>query len=251
MKLITLSLFNRYNYTASVLEHLAACHGIKDYVVLPVIDNDPKSDNQAAMLKLLSEFAQSGELKIDMPRFHDTLVGCNANIFTCLNVGFTITDFVIHIEDDILLAKDALQYFEWAKEKYRDDPTVFTVDAYNNESHASFPSAYSVKRAGSFKPWGWATWVDRWLDIKDRWQFGYASRPDLPSGGGWDVCMKQALRGDRHRAFPVLSRAKNIGAFGGCHTPSADWHWAKHNIKYWSNDLDQLEGKFEEISNGE
>lgn len=246
MKLITLSLYNRYDYTEQVLKHLSECIGIREYIIIPVIDKDYKELNQEVMLIALHEFAKSGKLNIDQPRFHETNVGCNANIFTCLNIGFQLTDFLIHLEDDILLAKDALQYFEWANAKYKDDKSVFTVDAYNNEDHLEYPSAYAIKRAKSFKPWGWATWIDRWLEIKDHWQFGYATRKDLPNGGGWDVCMKHSLRKDRYRVYPLLSRAKNIGAVGGCHTPCEQWHWAKHNIEYWSNDQEWLYNQFEE-----
>lgn len=256
-KIITLSLYNRPKYTVEVLNHLARCNGIQDYVVIPYVDQDPNDiygNMQAHMLHILHKFASSGVLNIDKPRFHESNVGCNAAIWCCLNEGFLFTDFVIHLEDDIILAKDALEYFEWANAKYKDDKTIFTVDAYNNEKYDSSivskvsEIAYKVCKADSFKPWGWATWIDRWNDIKDRWQFGYGPRPKEGfEGGGWDVCMKKLLRKDRYRIYPKLARCVNIGAKGGCHTPSAEWHKDKHDIQYWADNLTYSKQDFADV----
>jgi len=244
-KIITLSLYNRYDYTFEVLKHLACCKGIEDYRIIPVIDHDNKNGrNQADITQILYTAAKQTRLSIDQPRYHEGNVGCNSNIFTCLNIGFKITDFLIHLEDDIILASDALEYFEWCNKEYHDDPTVFTVDVYNNKEYKTKPSAFEVERSQSFKPWGWATWLDRWIDIKERWQFSYGPRfeggKQVFNGGGWDVAMKQYLRGNRYRVFPKLPRCKNIGAIGGCHTPSKEWHEEKHvkPVKFWSNDID-------------
>jgi hypothetical protein len=239
VKLITLSLYNRLEYTKKVLDALSLCHGVKDYVILPVIDRTPRGwDFQQTFVDLLHSYALAGKLNIDNPRLHDNNVGCNSNIFTCLNIGFQVTDFLIHLEDDIVLGEDALKYFEWANTQFKDDKTVFTVDAYNNTQHQTTPDPHMVQRSQSFKPWGWATWKDRWDGIKDKWQHGYGKREDLPNGGGWDVCMKQALRGNRCRIYPTLARCMNIGEVG-LHTPSKEWHWNKHTVSYWNRDLFQ------------
>jgi hypothetical protein len=249
-KIITLSLYNRPGYTVKVLDSLQRCEGIKDYVIVPIIDKQEGTNNQEFMRAILLKFAKSG-LPVDLPRFHEDNVGCNANIYTCLNIGFQFTDFLIHVEDDIVLAKDALKYFEWADKQYKDDKEVFTVDAYNNEQHDTFPSAYEIKRSQSFKPWGWGTWVDRWEGIKDRWQFGFEPRREngqiVFEGGGWDVCMKKLLRGDRYRIYPRIARCLNIGAIGGAHTPSEKFHHDKHDIKVWFDNLpENAEGDYYE-----
>jgi len=253
-KVITLSLYNREDYTFHVLDNLSKCKGIEEYVIIPVIDHDNQhGNNQRAMTELLFAATQQTKLKIDQPRYHQSNVGCNANIFTCLNIGFKVTNFLIHLEDDIILAPDALKYFEWASKEYEDDPTVFTVDAYNNKEYKAIPAKDEVERSQSFKPWGWATWIDRWNDIKDRWQFSYSPRFEhgkkVFNGGGWDVAMKEYLRRDRHRIYPKLPRCKNIGAIGGCHTPSKEWHENKHSkpVKFWAGDITDQVFEFNEI----
>jgi hypothetical protein len=256
-KIITLSLCNRPAYTEQVLQHLTKCVGVSEYRIIPVIDvhpNDHFRMNADHLTRLLLRYTE--RLSIDVPRYHDQHVGCNANIFTCLNVGFQFTDYVIHLEDDIILAKDALAYFEWAYTAYREDKTVFTVDAYNNTAYAEMPNAKEVERAKSFKPWAVGWFYDRFEAVRQDWQFEYGPRTyngKKFEGGGWDVFTKQCLRGDRYRIYPLLPRAKNIGAKGGCHTPSQDWHNKKHidPVKYWSNDLtDPVRDFYERKENG-
>lgn len=237
-KVITVSLYNRLDYTRQVFEHLNRCIGIRDYEIIAHIDWSPIQD------QFMEYFATSLPANINLlPYFSYKNLGCNKSIYQCLSLGFDDTDYLIHIEDDILLAKDALQYFEWASKKFKDDKTIFTVDGYNNGYSYSPGDLSIVYKATSFKPWGWATWKDRFEGIKDSWQFGYEGRYEqgecIFKGGGWDVCMKQLLRGDRCRVYPKIARTKNIGALGGVHTPSAEWHKRKHDISCWANDFNE------------
>lgn len=250
-KIITLSLFNRPKYTIQVLDNLALCRGIQDYRVIPIIDVLPNSNNVEVMYEILQKYLISKKLNIDAPRIPDRNLGCNLAIYTCLNTGFLFTNYLIHIEDDILLAPDALEYFEWANKQYKDNKSVFTVDTYNNLASQGVQSTdyQTVSRAKSFKPWGWATWIDRWEEIKDLWQFGFEPRTINGTkfeGGGWDLCMKKVLRGDRYRIYPNLARCINIGAEQGAHTPSPEFHWAKHTVKNWAGNTKYDYAEFRE-----
>lgn len=239
-KVITISLYNRVDYSKQVLEHLSKCFGIEEYKIYAHIDYSPWV---AEMVDLCS----NAPTNLNITAYHTTKnLGCNRSIYECLDWGFEDTDYLIHIEDDILLSYDALKYFEWAGETFKNDLSVFTVDGYNNTTIDINDKSiyYQVKKATSFKPWGWATWKDRWEGIKDRWQFNYGSRYEqgklVFGGGGWDVCLKQYLRGDRCRVYPLLARTKNIGAKNGTHTPSEEWHHRKHHVDVWANDIPGL-----------
>jgi hypothetical protein len=242
-KVITISLYNRVDYSKQVLEHLSKCIGVEDYEILVHIDRSPWVDE---LMDLVGGYSSDLDIHVFSPAKN---LGCNRSIYECLDWGFEDTDYLIHIEDDILLSYDALKYFEWAGETFKNDQTVFTVDGYNNENPFPVATCWSdnlhiVKKATSFKPWGWAIWKDRWEGIKDRWQFNYGSRYEqgklVFGGGGWDVCMKQYLRGDRCRVYPLLARTKNIGAKNGTHTPSEEWHHRKHHVDVWANDISGL-----------
>ncbi len=254
-KIITLSLYNREDYTFHVLNHLSKCNGIETYTIIPVIDHDNKSGrNQAEMTSLLYAATCQTKLKIDQPRYQQSNVGCNANIFTCLNIGFKVTDYLIHIEDDIILAPDALQYFEWCRTKYENDKEVFSVDAYNaNREKIVDQNPNIVCRNKKFRCWGWATWIDRWESIKERFPFSYGPQYEggkcVFKGGSWDCAVCDWLRGDRYRVYPLLARSKNIGAKGGAHTPSPEWHYKKHTENYrWAGDINADVRKFEELN---
>ena len=56
----------------------------------------------------------------------------NNDFDPCTPTSIAQASFVILVEDDILLAKDALTYFEWAREEYQSDKSIFTVSAYGD-----------------------------------------------------------------------------------------------------------------------
>ena len=144
---------------------------------------------------------------------------------------------VIVLDDDIVPAADCLRYFEWAGEKYRDDREVFTVSAYARETPP--PARYhSVRRLRWFTPWGWATWRDRWEEMRAHWGFGEPF--------SWDVIVNRT-RGERFEIQPFLSRVQNIGAEGGVHVPDPQWHREHQYNEFgaWSVSLDPA-GRFVE-----
>lgn len=235
---ITISLFNRPDYSKQVLDHLSRCINVENFQILVNIDKSPYQDE---LDELVSSYSSNLDIHSHMCPKN---LGCNRAIYECLDWGFEDADFVIHIEDDILLSRDALQYFEFCANKFIEDKTIFTVDGYNNTPYElNSNKEYKILKASSYKPWGWSIWKDRWDGIKDTWQFKYGSiyERDIRvfDGGGWDVCMKQYLRGDRMRIYPILARTKNIGALGGVHTPSKEWHDKKHGIEFWADNVIQ------------
>lgn len=233
---ITVSLFNRPDYSRQVLDHLAKCINVEHFQILVNID---KSPYQEELAELVAEFSTDLDIYSHMCPKN---LGCNKAIYECLDWGFEDADFNVHIEDDILLAQDALQYFEYCANTYVNRQAIFTVDGYNNQPYdLSSNKQYELNATKSFKPWGFGIWKDRWESIKDRWQFGYGSIYEqgkrVLDSGGWDVNMKKNLKGDRYRIYPRLARTKNIGAKGGVHTPSEEWHNKKHGIDLWADNV--------------
>jgi GR25 family glycosyltransferase involved in LPS biosynthesis len=85
-------------------------------------------------------------------------------------------DAVVVVEDDIVLARNALQYFHQALHYYRHSGGVGSVSGYAHPpSLLSIPrhypyDAYFLGRSFS---WGWATWSDRWEQVNwdvSRWE---------------------------------------------------------------------------------
>jgi len=133
-------------------------------------------------------------------------------------------EYVIFVEDDILLAPDALLFFEHCREEYRHDKQVFTVSAYRR-AIAPPEHYHRIIRQPWFTPWGWATWRDRFDDMSRRW--------DSVARVSWD-CTVNTIRDKRLELVPLFSRSQNIGALGGTYCPGPEWHRQNQFNEYWA-----------------
>jgi hypothetical protein len=129
---VTLVAYNRPEYFRQVLAALGKCRGVEKYTVMMFLE--PVSDEVVAVAK---EFEARGAAKKVVVHVNPVKFGFPHNLRQAVEVGFTQADYVILVEDDIVLAPDALEYFEWARDAYQNDPEVFTVSAYGDIGHAS------------------------------------------------------------------------------------------------------------------
>jgi hypothetical protein len=216
MKVITMTHFCRPQYSRQVIDRLKNCVGIEEYLILPSIDLG--SVEVAEMIGKI-DFAEC------RPVVNDPPLGCNLNTQQAIRRGFEISDFVIHVEDDILLAPDALRMFERG-EAFRHDKSVFTITGYNRDP-IEIGQFHHLDKRPWFSCWGWATWRDRWDEIDRR------LRADKVT---WDVITEKEARNGRYEIFPKLSRVQNIGAENGVNVPSPEWHAVNHRTKHWAGD---------------
>jgi hypothetical protein len=71
---------------------------------------------------------------------------------------------VIVFEDDLLLSKSSLQYFNEGLTKYANEEKVMHIGAYMFElDDKSIPETFFYRIATS---WGWATWARAWNDFE-------------------------------------------------------------------------------------
>lgn len=224
MKSLSISLFNRFEYTKTLFEYLAKCINIEDYKI--IISCEP--------VDYMVEFAKEFLPNQTTVYKNNVILGCQANIFMSIERGFSLGgNFHIHLEDDTIPGKDFLQYCEWANRKFEKDQEIFSVSGYVN-SNNKMKNCWDVKtdninltgKRKHFTPWGWGIWRDRWQEVKAGWDFGY-------NNGGWDVNMANNLRKDRYEIYPKISRIQNIGALNGVHVKDAEWHNRNHYNEYW------------------
>jgi len=235
-KTLTISLYNRPIYTNTLLDALNYCHGIDDYEI--DIFCDPGSEE---VIRIAKSFRPvQTEVFVNPVRY-----GCNSNIYQCLANGFKKNDYHIHLEDDTIPGRDCLLYFEWAR-KFKNDKNIFTVSGYvnsNNKTEHFIPLndiINGVSRRAWFTPWGWATWNDRWEEMKASWDLSGEM-------GSWDTKINQVLRKDRSELIPTISRIQNIGGELGTHVPSNEWHKTHHYNEYWIESLNEYPETYEEI----
>lgn len=236
MKTITVSLYNRPKYTKVLFDALNECQGIEDYKILVSIDPG---------CEIVQNLARSFRPDQTSVTVNQIRLGCNSNIFQSIARGFELSDYNIHFEDDTIPGKDCLKFFEWAKDRYKNDDGVFTVCGYvnsdNRTEHYMEKSTDSsmVRRRQWFTPWGWATWRDRFSEMKRVWDFSGRN-------GSWDCTVNHVVRKDRYEIFPAVARTQNIGAENATHVPNADWHRVHHFNEYWIETLKTYVEDFQE-----
>ena len=215
---ITVSAYNRPAYLEQTLAALARCDGIDEcraFVLLDPCDETPQSVEIAA--------------RYGFPAYvYSNRVGCNRAIFGGFAFGFQQlqADYHLHLEDDTVPCRDALRWFAWARDRYRDDPRVMNVSGYHRLGNGDRTQS-TLRRW--FTPWGWATWADRWAGIAPHWRH--------EDGLSWDVVLNHAIRGDRLEAHPTVSRIQNIGGENGTHVPSPEWHAENHHVPVTADNL--------------
>lgn len=225
-KVIVMPTYRRADYTKTVLEGMKSCYGIEDYKVF--IHHEP---GYPEVLDIIND---SSELNITIIE-NDNVLGLNQNIYNCLSHGFSLSDYVIYLEDDVVPTKDCLKYFEWARDKYANDPDVFSVTSYNRQV-VPIEDNFKIHRRQWFVPWGWATWKNRWEEIKTKWTFNT----------GCDSIMNHSVRGDRCQIEPKLARTQNIGATRGVNVMEPEWHKDNQYNEYWAGIVELGKGEFHE-----
>jgi hypothetical protein len=237
LKTLTISLYNREEYTQRLLDHLNDCYGIEDYDISICCEPGFKS-----IEKLAKKFRPDQTQVI----VNNTRYGCNTNIYQCLAIGFSKSDYHIHFEDDTIPGKDCLKYFEWAKEEYRNNSDIFTISGYvnsNNQTEHYYPMNEDIDcvlKRKWFTPWGWATWKDRFKEMEAVWDF-------QGRNGSWDATINHIARKERCEICPTISRIQNIGANMGTHVPNSEWHSKNHLNLYWIETLNKYPNSYREL----
>lgn len=217
-KVITMTANKRPNYTKIVVDNLKKCIGFEEYLLLPVIE--PKHP------EIYDIFKDIQNCKI---LINDKEPGCSINTFKALRRGFDISEFVIHIEDDTVPGIDTLKYFEWIYKTYKNDNSVFTASSYNNISNIEHKDYFTCNRKKWFTPWLWATWIDRFNEMIEKW-----------GADSWDTVFNKKIRKDRYEIYPNLSRCQNIGENDGTFSTPKQWKDGQYN-KIWINGIENFD----------
>jgi hypothetical protein len=205
---------------------LSRCDGISEYLILPCIE--PGNEDVFNLAKAV-DFAES------RVKLNGRKLGITRNTYQAWSRGFKLSDFIIHMEDDTIPARDCLRYMEHCSRAYRHDATVFSVSAYNR-SPCRPSQRYEVARRNPFNCWIVGIWKNRWNWIKNNWSL----RPDA-----------YALHLTSHLAkfnlaeiHPLLSRAQNIGVKNGTHIPSPEWHRQNQYTEHWAGRYNLPPGEY-------
>lgn len=236
MKLITMTAYRRPDYTQQVVDGLRECIGIEDYVLMPFVDD---GNNHPEVVDVFR--------KIDFmevrPHIQEIRVGCNNNTYFAMSKGFALTDFLIHLEDDTVIVKDALKVLEFLNETYADRKEVIGATTFTNFHHGfvteetvNDDSVYQIGMDnGNFTAWCCATWKDRW---KKYYRPTFAS---IPSNRiSWDTHLFHRLKdqGKLCEVKPYISRCQNIGLKNGTYMHDEELFYKYHHVRKWAPDFE-------------
>lgn len=231
---ITLLGWNRPKYTKIVLSALAQCWGVEKYDIIVLVEGG--GDPEVERLFREINFAKSVTVEVNPIR-----LGVNFSTLLALRAGFERADTVIHFEDDVVPGQDCLEYFEQALTDYEHDEQVKHISAYSmNREIPDLSDYYSRMRSIFFHPWGIALWKHKFeQDIAPYWvteAFGPRS---------WDTWYNEEVvqKRDYYEIQPILSRVQNIGAEGGIHVLSADWHYNNQRTPFWVENVPRVANK--------
>ena len=208
---IAISAYNRPEYSRRSLAAILGAKGYSPdkYPIFCSIDCDENGDTSNEIFAIYAKegFTHSVTTK---------KLGCNYNIKRALEIAWEDgPDFVLLIEDDVIISDDALLYIEWAAKKYKDDRSVRTIGLWGHDKQPGLPLSEKdhgkVMRQNYFTCWGWGTWKDRWEEMEEKWTTG-----DDSHDTSWDVVISKSI-GGRMEILPAVSRAYNCGEHGGTH----------------------------------
>lgn len=222
-KVIILLFCKRPKYVHLVLQHLSRCIGIKDYHLIIQVDGPGNPEITKLCANIKSTSHELHQFKYNH--------GVNFSTREVLRRGFWQADYVIHVEEDVLLAPDALQMFEWARQ-YGADQTLLNIAGIRHASgwlpeHGPFPSGQEIEKKikrdpSGFGCWGWATWKDRWERLDKIW----SDKSDIDLS--WDTRITQWRAEQKlNQLAPLVSRVQNIGAEHGVHR-------GDYILSYWA-----------------
>ncbi len=222
--IVSLTAHARPRYLEEVLDALAIADAHLDEHVFLVVGVDPSPRLDEVLATIWSRRPKRGTYVT----VNDEIKGCAGNTLLTVQEAFRVAahfseDYVQHLEEDFVLAPDALCLSAWIRDTYRDDPTALCGGV--STAHAATPDEYlAVHKSGWFHCQGWSTWADRWHEkLEPAWRA--TNLPDivLPGDvalGGWAQNFNDHLL-PQHNGFqviPRLSRVKHIGLEGGLHT---------------------------------
>lgn len=206
---ICMPVYNRPDYLNQVFSALCKCEGLDKYQIF--ISAEP---NQPEVMKVINWVKNTGIIPITCV-VNDVTKGCNENCRNAFQLGFdgTDSDFVVYVEDDIVLAKDALCFAEWAINEFKEDESFFSAGMYQQQRKGFVLNPLDIPKSffrGALTPWGVA--MPRKSFEKSR---NWFTDNIHELNTTWDVKFSLHMADEMlYEVSPVISRSQNIGKVG-------------------------------------
>ena len=225
MKTITFPVGYRPNYLLEFLNCLEK-QNLEGYTIFCSAENSPACidilQNSKLDLNILYKKNSIGR------RDHS---GARDNMFNVLTAAFEAgSTFNLHLEDDFLLAPDAVDLANWYYETYKDKPMTYI--SYGLFGFQPRGDDYSVlEEVSFFEGLGWCAFKENWESCyKKAWYDNVLVKKYFPGGErGWDWSTQAFFKEYKYKALrPLINRTQHNGRTEGtCCT-------VQHHDKFYS-----------------
>jgi hypothetical protein len=234
---IALFVYNRPDHTRQTLQALRA-NDLARQSDLFVFSDGARDQASAAGVDAVRKFARTidGFRSVAIIE-RETNLGLSKSVIAGVAQLCNEYGWAIAVEDDVLTAPDFLTFVNQGLRRYKDEPRIFSIGAFNLPIMAPENYCYDAFCSYRFMCWGWGTWKDRWdtadWSVRDFPEFkaDRQKQKRFDRGGddlswllerhmcgkidSWDTIW--AYTHSKYEAFallPVISRAYNIGFDG-------------------------------------
>jgi hypothetical protein len=213
LKIITMTAYRRPSYTREVLQALARCHGVADWLFLPHVE--PGNETVIELCKSFDACESNAEINPERK-------GLNRNTQAAIcNGASRRPDILVHLEDDTVPAPDALLYFQFAVNQMAaiKNKKILIASGYN-KTPCDVGKEYTANLRKIWSPWGWATNLVGLEFLLNKWCF---RNPKC-----FTCFFRRVYRNARYEIYPLLSRIQNIGYELGENNRKPEWYRANH-----------------------
>ena len=166
---VVLFVYNRLEHTTKTIESLSQ-NPLASKSILYIFSDAPKSDSVAKDVQRVREYISTLSLKGYFKEVVITESKINKGLANSIIDGVTNVmqkhGRAIVLEDDLLCAPDFLDFMNQSLDFYQDNHRIGSISGYSPLK--ALPQHYSkdIWIASRTSSLGWATWVDRWQEIK-------------------------------------------------------------------------------------
>lgn len=227
---ISVTCYKRLDYLSNMFGALHQSLSLANKNDIPIyISIDYYHDSIVRYINSLSQFN-----KITV--VNNPSIGCNKNTKQALELAITKHDAIIHLEDDTIPTRDAIDFYIENLNKYKDESSIISISGYNKTTTLEPEKHKEIFKKSNFICWGCAFWKNKFDIIINNWT-PFQDRDNYSTS--WDTYLNEQVfqKLGYYQIRPIISRIQNIGAKNGTYIHDPVWHHSNHRSPYTSNDI--------------
>lgn len=206
---VVLILFDKPDETSLVIDAILRAKDIEMYDLVVVLQ---EGNEEVGALVSNIRFNNLHIIRTTKNRVWSVKQAINYNVYAGMKFAFDTlgSKGAVLIEDDVVVAYDAIHFVKYILERYKDDSSFFGVNLFSREPcNLENKFSYGKYRYGLGK--GWAINDKIWRYMQTFWN-GQENQH-------WDALIETRAKRN-YVIMPYCSRVLDIGWNNGCHTPN-------------------------------